>query len=96
MTHGKSGHRGKILTMIIVLSWLFIFFALLVLLFLLCWLFLLKITCLPSVARVFVFPISRIIPCQNVGTCTVPKAHNPENITIVDLCEEDNSNNIGL
>ena len=34
VTHGKSGHRGKILTMIIVLSWLFIFFALLVLLFL--------------------------------------------------------------
>ena len=71
--------------------------------FLLCWCccfcyvgFFYLIACLPSVARVFVFPISRIIPCQNVGTCTIPEAHNPENITIVDLCEEDNSNNIGL
>ena len=82
---------GKILTMIIVL-----FFLLFWCCCFLSWLFFYVIACLPSVAHAFVFPISRIIPCQNVGTCTVPEAHNPENITIVDLCEEDNSNNIGL
>ena len=85
VTHGKPGHMGKILTMIIVLSLLSMFYALLMLLFLLCWLFLLnrlsskRCTCI-------CFPISRIIPCQNVGTCTVPEAHNPENITIVVIC----------
>ena len=35
------------------------------------------------------FPISRIIPCQNVGTCTVPKAHNPEKIIIIHLWLQD-------
>ena len=90
MTHSKSGH-GEDLDH----DYRIIFFTFLMLLFFIL-AFFYVIACLPSVAHAFVFPISRIIPCQNVGTCTVPEAHNPENITIVDLCEEDNSNNIGL
>ena len=84
VTHGKSGH-GEDLDhdhrIILVIN----FIASLMMLFLLSWLFFLLNRLSSKRCTCICFPISRIIPCQNVGTCTVPEAHNPEKITLVFL-----------